>query len=101
MAFYSQLVVFSTVLMVYTSLISWLGIVSLVMAVAAAVVWWLGVVRDHQKDDVKYLQGHVVMVHSFIHVTPVADASKSNASPFLTPHNSHEAATVQTTDMTK
>ena len=62
MAFYSQLVVFSTVLTVYTSLISWLDIVSLVMAVAAAVVWWLGVVRDHQKDDVKYLQGHVVMV---------------------------------------
>jgi hypothetical protein len=32
------------------------------MAVAAAFVWWLGVVRDHQKDDVKHLQGHIVVI---------------------------------------
>ena len=58
MAFYSQLLVFCTV--AYSLLKSWPGVVSSVMAVAAAFVWWLGVVRDHQKDDVKYLQGHIV-----------------------------------------
>jgi hypothetical protein len=41
---------------------SGIGWVSWVMAVAAAAVWWLGVIRDHQKDDQKYLQGNLQMV---------------------------------------
>jgi hypothetical protein len=59
-AFYSQLPVFCNVFVAYSLLKSWPDLVSSVMAVAAAFVWWLGVVRDHQKDDVKYLQGHIV-----------------------------------------
>jgi hypothetical protein len=61
-AFYSQLLVFCTVFVAYSLLKSWPGVVSSVMAVAAAFVWWLGVVRDHQKDDVKHLQGHIVVI---------------------------------------
>jgi hypothetical protein len=61
-AFYSQLLVSCTVFVAYSVLKSWPGVVSSVMAVAAAFVWWLGVVRDHQKDDVKYLQGHIVVI---------------------------------------
>jgi hypothetical protein len=61
-AFYSQWLVFCTVFVAYSLLESWPGVVSSVMAVAAAFVWWLGVVRDHQKDDVKYLQGHIVVI---------------------------------------
>lgn len=61
-AFYSQVLAFLLALAVLIYLRSWPGVVSYAMAVAATVVWWLGVVRDHQKDDIKYLQGHISVV---------------------------------------
>jgi len=38
------------------------GVVSWVWALAAVVLWWLGVLRDHAKDDVPYLQKHILLL---------------------------------------
>jgi hypothetical protein len=62
-ALYCQVVAFLVAPIVLMRVLSsWSGVVGYAMAVAAAVVWWLGVVRDHQKDDLKYLQGHISVV---------------------------------------
>jgi hypothetical protein len=33
-----------------------------VLALMAAAVWWLGVIRDHHKDDLRYLQANIQLV---------------------------------------
>jgi hypothetical protein len=66
-ALYAQFVSFTTALLVliivpgkYNGLIAW------VLAVVAASVWWWGVIRDHHKDDLKYLAGHIHMVRNMV-----------------------------------
>jgi hypothetical protein len=71
-AFYSQLAVFVAAPTIYRTLLhSWPGVVACGMALATTLVWWLGVFRDHQKDDLKYLQGHTsVVAEQLVKVQP-------------------------------
>jgi hypothetical protein len=62
-ALYSQLVAFVAAPIIFRTLLyNWPGVLASGAAVATALVWWLGVFRDHQKDDLKYLQGHISIV---------------------------------------
>lgn len=71
-AFYSQLAVFVAAPTIFRTLLhNWPGVVACGMALATALVWWLGVFRDHQKDDLKYLQGHIsVVAEQLVKVQP-------------------------------
>lgn len=67
LAFWFQALVFPTALFVLTrSLGNMPAVVSWVVAVGGVLVWWLGVFRDHQKDDVVYLQKHIPQVGSIV-----------------------------------
>lgn len=58
LAFYCQVLAFTLGPYFLGSLLS----LGYVLALTTAFVWWLGVHRDHQKDDLKYLQSHLSMV---------------------------------------
>lgn len=42
------------------------GLVSSMLALGGVLLWWMGVIRDHQKDDVAFLQKHIQLVKNII-----------------------------------
>lgn len=66
-AMWFQAVVFPVALFVLVYYLgSMTGVVSWVLGLGGVVVWWLGVFRDHQKDDVAFLQKHIKLVREIV-----------------------------------
>jgi hypothetical protein len=63
------------------------GVAGWVLGFAAVVLWWLGVLRDHAKDDVPYLQKHLLLLQGV--VRELSAAGESLRSHYNVP-DSHE-----------